>query len=173
MLYALVNPAGEILEYRTYDAEPEGTAVAANKPRLLPVVQQPPGFDAATQVLGDVVDTVEDGRVRRTNAVRLKTDGELAAERGAKVAALQAEASRRILERFPIVLQMNMMGRALQLIDIRSQRDLTPLEDQEQDELRAVRAAIDAIRDRSNQLEAQIPDDPAGVLAFDPLDGWD
>jgi len=173
MLYALVTPAGDIVEYRPYAKPPEGLAVAANKPRLLPVVEVRANFNPATQVELDPVDTVAGDQVTRTIAVRAKSADELAVLRAEKVAALQAEAGRRIETLYPQWRQMNMTARAVVLIDLRQTRDLTPEELAEQDELRAAWSAIAAIRARSNQLEAAIPQGAARLFAFDPLDGWD
>jgi hypothetical protein len=173
MLYALVTPAGDIVEYRPYAKEPEGVSVAPNKPRLLPVVEVRANFNPATQVELEPVDTVEGSQVTRKIGVRAKSADELASLRAEKVTALQAEAGRRIGALYPPWKQMNMTARAVMLIDLRDTRELTPDETAEQDELRAAWAVIDAIRARSNDLEESIPQGAAGLFAFNPLVGWD
>lgn len=96
MLYALVSPTGEVIEYRTYDVPPEGTAVVRSKPRLLPVQGERPDHDPRTQVVGDVVIKVGREAVTQTWPVRDKTADELAAD---ILAAAEAEALRINAER--------------------------------------------------------------------------
>lgn len=173
MFYALVSPQDEILELRAYDVEPEGREVAANKPRLLPVEDLADTLDPSTQAPADVVITIEAGRVVRFTASRLKTAEEIAAERGLKIGAVMAEATRRLEAAYPLWRQVSLTAEAVALLDIRLEREWTEEEAAKAAVLRGHRAAAAGIRARAAELIATIPQDAAGVYAFDPLAGWD
>ncbi|MBF0358851.1 MAG: hypothetical protein HQL70_09605 [Magnetococcales bacterium] len=86
----------------------------------------------------------------------------LEAERAAaipleRIAAIKAEAGRRIVERYPLHQQANAQARASELLEIRLDRDWTTEETQEIAGLKAIRAWIKAIRDKSNELEQLDP----------------
>lgn len=174
MLYALLSPAGEILDYRTFTVEPEGLDVAPSKPRLVPVTgQEPPAFDAVTQVLEGPEIEVAEGSVLWTWTVRAHTPAELTSLRGAKASEVKAEAAARILNLYPDWKQRNMTARGVELLAIRADRAWTPEEATESDDLKAAWAVVSAIRAASNAVEAAIPADAAGIAAFDIMAGWD
>ncbi|MFD3263324.1 hypothetical protein [Phenylobacterium ferrooxidans] len=174
MLYALVSPAAEILGYRVFSEVPEGIDVAAHKPRYLPVENEDaPSVDAVTQVCEGPVEVVTPTAVVRTWTVRAKSPQEVAGMREAKVAQVKAQAAGRILALYPEWKQRNLTARAVVLLRIAQDRAWTPQEAQESADLEAAWAAVDAIRTRSNEIEAQIPAGAAAIAAFDVLQGWD
>lgn len=173
-LYALVSPADEILGYETFATPPEGTQVAAHKPRLVPVEgQEPPAFDAATQVLEGPAITVEAAAVIWAWTVRGFAPHEVASLRSSKAAQVKAQAAARILNLYPDWKQRNMTARAAALLAIRLDRAWTVDEAAESAELQGAWDEVSAIRAASNVIEAAIPDDAAGIAAFDITAGWD
>lgn len=173
MLYAVVSPTDEILEYVVKAQVPEGTSFAAAKPRLVPVENEsPPAFNALTQVCEGPVDTVEPDAVVRIWTVRDKTAPEILALRAARVEEVKTEAQARILNLFPTWKQNNMAARGLALLRILQTRDFTTDEAAESEVLDAGWAAIDAIRLQSNAIEASIPDDAGGIADFDVIQAW-
>lgn len=173
MLYALVNPAAEIIGYRVFSETPEGIDVAAHKPRYLPVENEDaPAFDAQTQVCEGPVEAVTPTAVVRTWTVRAKSPQEVAGMREAKVAEVKAQAATRILSLYPEWKQRNLTARAVVLLRIAQDRAWTSEEAQESAALEAAWAAVDAIRGRSNEIEAEIPATAAGIAAFDAAQGW-
>lgn len=174
MLYALVSPAGEILGHRTFDEIPEGLDVAPHKPRYLPVTgQEPPTHDALTQVLEGPEVTVSADEVTWTWSVRAKDAQEVAALREARIAQVKAQAAGRILALYPEWRQRNMTARAVVLLRIAKDRAWTQAEAEESAQLESAWAAVDAIRTRSNEIEATIPAEVAAIAAFDAGHGWD
>ncbi len=169
--FALVR-GGEIVRVQTFPDGEEPPALAVNKGAWLPIVEETAGFDPATQVQEPVTATIEAERVVMAAPVRDKTGDEIEAMRAEKVAAIKAQASQRILALYPAWRQANMTARAIELISLRMDGDLSEGETAEQDGLRAAFAAIKAIRQISNELEAEVPADAAGIHAFDPAEGW-
>lgn len=161
----------EIVETR--DFEGAAPTLAPNKGAWLPEVVEGEAYDAVSQVREGPVQTIEAGRVLVAYTVRTKSAEEVAEMRAAKLQAIKDEARRRILARYPEWKQLNMTKRAMQLVDIRHDRLLTEVEEFERQALIAASAWVDAVRTRSDELEAQVPADPAGIYAFDPLAGWD
>jgi hypothetical protein len=72
------------------------------------------------------------------------------------VAAIKAEASARILARWPIHRQLNANMRAVELLDLRAARAWTPQEAAEAAALRNMSATIKAIRAASDVAEAAV-----------------
>ena len=173
MLYALLSPAGEILDYRTFTVEPEGLAVAPSKPRLVPVVDhEPPAFNAVTEVLEGPAISVAADEVVWAWTVRPHTSGELTSLRAGKAAQVKAEAAARILTLFPDWKQRNMTARGVELLAILQERPWTIEEAEESDALKAAWGVVTEIRTASNLIEAAIPNDAAGIAAFDVMAGW-
>lgn len=95
------------------------------------------------------------------------TAEEVQQARGLALAAIKAEAGRRILVAYPAWKQANLTKRAVELIDIRQDRALTAEEDAERTALRAASAWVDAVRTASGAVEAAIPSTAEGVAGFD------
>lgn len=169
--FALVRD-GEIVRVQAFPEGEEPPTLAANKGAWLPIVEDAAEFDEATQVQEPVGATIEAERVVMAAPVRDKTSDEVAAMRAEKVVAVKSQASQRILALYPAWRQANMTARAIELISLRMDRDLTADETAEQDDLRAAFAAIKAVRQTSDDLEAAIPVDAAGIDAFDVTEGW-
>lgn len=112
-------------------------------------------------VNGELVDMTEDdvARQEEDRAIGRRFD-ELKFPRRVK-----EEASRRILDRFPLWKQNNMLARAIELQDIiRSAGEWTEEESSEADQLRSAWAWIKAVRDSSDKLEDE---DPFGTVISD------
>lgn len=107
-------------------------------------------------------------------SLREYTSEEIAALASQRIAEIKAEASRRILSRFPTWKQANMNMRATELVDVRLDRELTTEETAERDALLAAAAWIKAVRTASDDIEAALPDDAEGLSAFSAAaaDGW-
>lgn len=88
------------------------------------------------------------------------------------VAAIKAEAGRRILGRYSQSQQQNMNMRATELVDTRFDRDLTEDEEAERVALKAAAAWIKSVRAASDDIEADLPSDLEGLIAFDITAGW-
>lgn len=86
--------------------------------------------------------------------------------RAAKVNEVRVEANARILERFPLTSQLNMVTTAVELADTRIDRVLTAPEQIQRVELKAAFAWIRSIRAASNTIEAAIPEDAEGICNF-------
>lgn len=80
LVYDLISPDGEFIEFRRFDTEPEGIDVAPHKPRLLPRVEIKPAYDPPGEVREGPVHTVEDGNSVWTWTVRDKTEEEILAD---------------------------------------------------------------------------------------------
>lgn len=95
-----------------------------------------------------------------------------AAQLAKVVPAIKAEAQRRILILAPEWRQRNMLARAAELLEIVTFGGaLTPEQETERQALIAGRAAIQAIRDKSNALESSLSTmTPAEFAAFNPGD---
>jgi len=182
--WVLVSPQGAILRRATYpDAAPpvaELTAylagLARHKPRWLPVVTEGyEPFDPVAQVREGPVETVEARRLLETWTVRDKSGDELAAMRAAVVAAIKAEATRRILAIMPETQQRNALALGMEMVTtIGPDPADWPAEVQAiHTAAMAAWTAIKDIRALSNQLEASVPETAAAIAAFDPLAGWD
>lgn len=173
MLCAIRSPEGDHLGYHTFAAPPETLEVGPTKDRFVPVLgHQPPDFDPLTQVLEGPVITHDPDVEQWTWTVRPFGPGELAALRVAKAAEVKGEAGARILNLFPDWKQRNMTARGVELVAIRLDRDWTPAEAAESADLQAAWAQIRAIRAASGLIEAAIPQDAAGIAAFDIHAGW-
>jgi hypothetical protein len=85
---------------------------------------------------------------------------------------IDAQAGQVIAGEYPLWKQQNMIARAVALLDIKSQRDLTTEEATEQTALRAAWAWVDAVRAHSETLKAALPSDGPGAAAFDVTTGW-
>lgn len=87
---------------------------------------------------------------------------------------VKAEASRRILARYPTWRQANMNMRATELVDIRLDRELTTEETAEREAMLSAAAWIKAVRTASDEIEAALPDDAEGLTAFSAATaaGW-
>lgn len=164
---------GAVLRLHPFNEDEELPVLAANKGVWLPVEEDHAECDPATQVLLDPVTTVEEDRVVVGCPVREKTPLEVAAMREAKVAEVKAEASARILALYPAWKQTNMLARGVELASIRVVQPWTPEEEAESALLLGRWAEVKAIRELSDALEASIPQDAAGIAAFDPSQGWD
>lgn len=132
-----------------------------------------PARPVGVQVLA--LDVVAEGDVPaliwRTEQL---TEVEVANLYAGRIADVKAEASRRILARFPTWKQANMNMRATELVDIRLGRELTTEETAERDALLGAAAWIKAVRTASDDIEAALPDDAEGLSAFSAAaaDGW-
>lgn len=73
-----------------------------------------------------------------------------------KVAAVKAEARRRILALYPEWKQANLAARGTELVNLRTQRAWTPTEQEEADAMQSAWDAIKAIRTASDRIEAEI-----------------
>jgi len=83
------------------------------------------------------------------------------------VRALKAAAGETILARLPYHRQLNYQQRAIELLDIRRQRELTEQEMADYDHIMAERDWLDAVRAESNRLEAEIASIAASELSDD------
>lgn len=101
---------------------------------------------------------------------------DLAAARAELVAAVKAEANRRILARFPEWKQRNATAHMVELIAKQTlfEGQLTPAEDDEFDAIEAAWGAVKAIRAASDAKEAEIAAlaDLAVAEAYDVAAGW-
>lgn len=162
---------GQIIATREFEsAAPQ---LAPNKGAWLPEEVQWVNFDPVSQVALEDALEIEAERVLRVQCVRDKTPDEIAAMRAEKVKAVKDEARRRILELYPDWVQWNMTARGVVLLNLAREREWTPEESAEAAELQAAWSSINAIRQRSGELEASIPEDPHGIAAFEPTQGWD
>lgn len=178
--YAQVNAAGEILARRDREEEtvPPPEALAAHKPRWLPIVaEDPPPVTPGAEVREGPVEVVDlvAGVVRLAYSVRESTPEEVAELRAAKVAAIKAEATRRILALMPEHDQRNSLALGMEMVTTYGPDPAGwPAEMRARYEADlAIWTEIKAIRARSDQLEAALPEDPAELWAVDPLVGWD
>lgn len=131
-------------------------------------VERPAGVFVTGKGLEDA-----DGAPRRTWATRPFTEDEVAALRADAIQAVKAEASRRILERYPTWKQANMNMRATELVDVRLERELTTEETTEREALLTAAAWIKAVRTASDDIEAALPDDAEALSAFSAAAaGW-
>lgn len=109
----------------------------------------------------------EGGRPREVWLTEAYEPEEINALRAATVVAVKVEASRRILSVYPLWRQSNMTKRACEIVDIRIDRALTEEEEAERQALKAAAAWVDTVRAASDDIEALIPNDAAGISAFD------
>jgi len=179
--YALVSPAGEVLGQRVFqegdDLPPDPAMLAAHKPRFLPLEGEAPAFDPTSEVReGPTLEVdLSDSVVRRVWEVRALTPQELSERRAFKAAALKAEAERRIEAVMPEPQQRNSLALGVEMVTTYGP-DPTAWPAEMQTRYAADMAswsAIKAIRQRSDELEAAIPEDGPGIAAFDPAAGWD
>lgn len=170
--HALVRD-GQIVRHELFAEDSPPPVLAANKGAWLPVVTEDPAFNPITQVRGDAETLVEPTQVLVTATVRDKTEGEVAAMRAAKIAAVKEAASARILALYPSWRQTNMLARGFELTYRRFAGALTPDEEAEVAALQASWDDVKAIREASNALEASVPSDAIEIDAFDPTQGWD
>lgn len=114
-----------------------------------------------------------DGVPTKRNVIAALTDDQVATRRAEILAAIDATAGLIILDRYPLWMQQNMTARAVALLDIRGDRDLTPDEQAEREGLQAAWAWVAAVRNHSNALKATVPaTDAAGIDGFDITAGW-
>lgn len=173
-LYALVSPAGDVIGYSHLDVSAEDLDTSPNKDRYLPVINpEAPAFDPATHVNDGREEAVEADQVVWTWQIRAMTAGEVAGQRLAKLEEIKAEAARRILDLYPDWKQRNMTARGVVLLRTRLTREWSTQEAAEAAALDDAWAAVEAIRTRSDDIEAAVPVDAAGIAAFDALAGWD
>jgi hypothetical protein len=166
---------GEIVASREFGDGEEIPQLAANKGAWLPEIVVMPQFDPATEVRTGPEQQITDTAVLQVYTVRAKEQSEVAQMRAGKVAAVKAEAGRRILVIMPEWKQRNFLALGQEMITDHGP-DRTQWPQDMQTLYTAVRAEweqIKAIRARSDQLEATIPTDAAGIAAFDPLAGWE
>lgn len=178
--YALVNAAGEILARRDLDEEivPAPEALAPQKPRWLPIVPENlPAFTPGAQVCEGPVEVVDlvAGVVRLAWSARVSTPEEVAEMRAAKVAAIKAEATRRILALMPDHDQRNSLALGMEMVTTYGPDPAGwPAEMRARYEADlAIWSEIKAIRARSDQLEAALPEEPGELWSVDPLAGWE
>lgn len=164
---------GEIVATRDFREDEAVPELAPSKGVWLPEVVNGEEYDPATQVQEGPTQTIGRRAVTVAYTVRAKTPEEIAGMRAAKMAQIKAEARRRILRRFPEWKQANMTARGVELTNIRHSRAWTAEERAESDALANAWTGIKAVRTRSDELEASIPDNAAGIAAFDPAAGWD
>jgi hypothetical protein len=135
---------------------------------MLPVTQtERPAFDPIHERLQDSA-VLQDGAVvqvwtalRRDN---IPTVQDFAA---AHVAQIKAECGDAILVRLPIHRQLNYQRRAIELLDIRRERELTAEEAAERDLLTGERDWLEAMRAESNRLEDAVNAIVAGDASDD------
>ncbi|MDK9721659.1 MAG: hypothetical protein OEL53_10805 [Rhodospirillales bacterium] len=84
------------------------------------------------------------------------------------LAAVKLEAQRRILARYSFAAQSNMNMRANELNDIRFDRALSPEEETERQQLKAIAVWIKSVRAASDVIEARLADDPYLDTASQP-----
>jgi hypothetical protein len=92
-----------------------------------------------------------------------------------RISQIKAEAQRRIYELMPLHKQLNAAGAGFAALAAYGS-DVSVWPEDKQAELAATLdkyAQIIAIRTRSNELEAALPEDAGGLNAFDPSAGWD
>lgn len=118
----------------------------------------------------NVVDV--DGVPTRAYAHEELTSDQLAGLRQGVSGRIDDRAGQVITGLFPIWKQQNMTSRAVELLDLKSQRDLTEDEVAEQTALRAARAWIESVRAHSDSLKAALPADGPGAAVFDITAGW-
>lgn len=162
--------AGQVLKVRDFASDDLPTVG-----RWLPVSDTGEDFDPATQVREGPELLIQPKRVLRSYTVRPKTPDEIAAERGSVVSLIKNEAAARILAIMPEHQQRNSLALGMEMVTTHGHDPAGwPAEIQARYAVDiAAWAQIKAVRLRSNELEAAVPDDPAGIAAFDPGAGWD
>lgn len=166
---------GEIVASRDFPEGEEVPKLAANKGVWAPEIVVDPDFDPSTQVREGPVQQIRGSSVLLVYTVRAKSADEVGDLRAGVIAAIRAEAKRRILDIMDEDRQRNSLARGVELITTLGPDPAKwPAEDQQ---TYAVVSAewgqIKAIRARSDVLEAALPRDAKALSAFDPLAGWD
>lgn len=175
-LYALVSPGGQIKEYKHSAATLVLADLHPHKDRWLPIKEVFAPVNPNSQVRLDPVETVEANRVVRTYGARSKTAEEKAEMRLAKVGEVKAEAERRILAIMPEYKQRNAMAFGIEMITAHGP-DPAGWPEEAQAVYQASLGAwepIKAIRAKSNEIEALIPNTFSGIAEFDVMAAdWD
>lgn len=121
---------------------------------MLPVTRtDPPAHDPIHERLQDSAALQDGAVVQVWTAVRrndIPTVEDFAAE---KIAQIKTACGEAILIRLPVHRQLNFQRRAIELLDIRRERELTQAEAAERDALTAERDWLEAMRAESNRLE--------------------
>lgn len=177
MKHALVKD-GEIVEFRHFVPNVDQSQLAEGKPRWLPVeIEGYEPFDPASEFRAGPIYTVDARRVVEEYTVLPKSEDAILTMKLDKVAAIKAEAQRRIIDIMPAHRQTNWLALKAEM-DLRHGPDPTNWPE----DVRAAVAVvlplwdqIKALRVRSDVLEAQLMalSAAAAVDAFDPLAGWD
>lgn len=176
MKYALVKD-GEIIEFRHFQPNVDQSQLAEGKPRWLPVeIEGYAPFDPASEVRAGPTHTVDAERVIEEYTITPKGEDEIAAMKADKVAAIKAEAKRRIVAIMPEHQQTNWLAKATELT-MRYGSDPAGWPAEWQDASRDVFerwAKIESVRARSNTLEdgLQALKTATDVDAFNPQSGW-
>lgn len=173
--YAVVQN-GEIIGWRSEAPNVNQSKLAEGKPRILPVEVNDPEFDPVTQVRSGPTFTILSDKVEEVYTVRDKNPDEIAEMKAAKVAAIKAEAQRRIYEIMPLHAQNNSLA-------LFAEATLThgpdasqwpePLQDAVQERM-AAWDTIKSIRAASDVMEADVAalTTAAEVAAYDITAGW-
>lgn len=169
--YALLSPEDEIVRTVTLEDDEPTPTIAENKGRWVPVSAA--SFDPATQVRGSL--TLAADKASAYRPVRAFTNDELSALRAQKVAAVNAEAERRILDVMPEYQQRNSLALGMEFVTTLGPDPAAWPADQRAtyQAVMAQWAQIKAIRAKSDALGAAVPQDAAGIAGFDPLAGWE
>lgn len=176
MKHALVKD-GEIIEFRHFQPNVDQASLAPGKPRWLPVeIEGYEPFDPASDVRAGPIYTVDADRVVEEYTVRPKVEDEILTMKLDKVAAIKAEAQRRILDIMPSHRQTNWLAFKAEM-DLRHGPDPANWPADVQQAVSVVLPLWDqikALRVRSDALEASLMalTTASAVDAFNPQAGW-
>jgi hypothetical protein len=178
--YALIDTEElVVIKTRLYNSETEQVPVLqpSKMAKWVPVVRvNDVPFDETTHKKDPVPEeTVTLTEVTWTFNIRPWNQDEVTELYLKRIEQIKAEAQRRIYEIMPLHKQLNAAG-AYVAAQTEFGADPTSWPTEKQTELQATLAKyvqVKAIRDRSDQLEAGLPEDAAGLNAFDPSAGWD
>lgn len=93
--WALVKDAVEILEYRNYAPVDDQSVLATGKPRMLPVIEERPAYDPASEVLDGPDIIIGATQVTKRWTKRAKTQAEIDVMIASVDAAIEREFDRR------------------------------------------------------------------------------
>lgn len=176
MKHALVKD-GEIVEFRHFAPNVDQLQLAEGKPRWLPVeIEGYEPFDPASEVRAGPVYTVDARRVVEEYTVLPKSEDDILTMKLDKVAAIKAEAQRRILEIMPSHRQTNWLALKAEM-DFRHGPDPANWPADVQQAVSVVLPLWDqikALRVRSDAIEASLMalTTASAVDAFNPQAGW-
>jgi len=147
MTHALVNPDG-VVDRMASNIDP----TVQTKPgwRWLPVEPTPEPDHPGKLETATAERVVRDGKVVTQWTVTRRPIEE-------QLAAVKAEARRRILARYPDWKQTNMVARSVELMHLKGTKEWTPAEQAEADALQAAWDWVKAVRSASDVIEVMTP----------------